>query len=238
MFLSSSVSGVWYGGGGGRSYIASLLLSGGDLAYVDCRCGTVAACFEAGGGRVDGPAVAGVGGEEGGDVLRGEVGEVTLDPGDEVGLGEDVGGRDDGAFVCVVLWSSGVSCSTELGKSARHTPTSNLNPLTFPFASCTLGNPTTYSSSVTGINALSNSHQPLPITLVRGSQQTNSPSASADSSTPSSPPTATSTNPSPPNTQTRPSPLYTPPAPQSHRNAVPAWHHQTAAVSAPTATPR
>lgn len=50
---------------------------------------------------------------------------------------------------------------TELGEVAGHTPTNNLNPFTFPFASCRLGGPMTYSSSVTGINALSKPHQPL-----------------------------------------------------------------------------
>lgn len=98
---------VWEGGG--LTYVASLLLPGGDLAYVDCRCGTIAACFEAGGRGADGTAVARVGGEEGRDVLRGEVGKVGLDPGNEIGLGEDVGGGDEGAFVCIVLWSSPVS---------------------------------------------------------------------------------------------------------------------------------
>ena len=90
----------------GEDYIASLLLAGGGLACVDCCCGTVAACFEAGSRGADGAAVAWVGGEEGRDVLRGEVREVALDPGDEVDFGEDVGGWDEGTFVCVVLWRS------------------------------------------------------------------------------------------------------------------------------------
>lgn len=79
---------------GGRTYEAALLLAGGDLADVEGRAGAVAAGFVSGGGGEDGAAVAGVGREEVGDVAVREVGEVGLNPGDQVVLGYDVGGGD------------------------------------------------------------------------------------------------------------------------------------------------